>query len=81
LSKAAILSSRARVKAHVAVLLILSLHYNYVYVDEMYVCLMLDRIGLVESKIRLLIGTILEKNPLIKLAHVNPRAFAPLKEM
>jgi len=42
---------------------------------------MLDRVGLVESKIRLLIGTILEKNPLIKLAHVNPRAFAPLKEM
>jgi len=42
---------------------------------------LLHRVGLVESKIRLLIGTILEKNPLIKLAHVNPRAFAPLKEM
>jgi len=40
-----------------------------------------DRVGLVESKIRLLIGNILERNPLIKLAHVNPRAFAPLKEM
>jgi len=39
------------------------------------------RVGLVESKIRLLIGNILEKNPLIKLAHVNPRAFAPLKDM
>ena len=39
------------------------------------------RVGLVESKIRLLIGNILEKNPLIKLAHVNPRAFAPLKDV
>jgi len=47
---------------------------------QLCIYLWIGRVGLVEAKIRLLIGTILEKNPLIKLAHVNPRAFAPLKE-
>lgn len=37
------------------------------------------RIGLVESKIRILVGN-LEKNPYISLAHVNPESFGPLKE-
>jgi len=40
----------------------------------------IEWVGLVESKIRLLIGNILEKNPLIKLAHVNPETFPPLAE-
>ncbi|XP_003393427.1 poly(A) polymerase type 3 [Bombus terrestris] len=38
----------------------------------------LEWCGLVESKIRHLIGT-LERNPHITLAHVNPEAFPPLK--
>lgn len=37
------------------------------------------RIGLVESKIRLLVGN-LEKNQFISLAHVNPQSFGPLNE-
>jgi poly(A) polymerase len=41
----------------------------------------IEWVGLVESKIRLLIGNILEKNPLIRLAHVNPQAFPPLIEV
>jgi Poly(A) polymerase predicted RNA binding domain len=36
------------------------------------------RVGLIESKIRILIGS-LERNPEIKLAHVNPKAFEPVK--
>lgn len=36
-------------------------------------------VGLVESKIRILVGN-LERNPLIKLAHVNPDEFPPLSE-
>lgn len=34
------------------------------------------RVGLVESKIRILISN-LEKNPFIRLAHVNPSSFGP----
>lgn len=37
------------------------------------------RVGLVESKIRILVGN-LERNHLIKLAHINPDAFPPLTE-
>ncbi|XP_071963960.1 poly(A) polymerase beta-like [Antedon mediterranea] len=33
-------------------------------------------VGLVESKIRILIGN-LERNPVIKLAHVNPKSYVP----
>lgn len=36
-------------------------------------------VGLVESKIRILVGN-LERNPLIKLAHIDPDAFPPLSE-
>ena len=32
-----------------------------------------------ESKIRILVGN-LERNPFIKLAHVNPESFGPLTE-
>jgi len=39
----------------------------------------LEWVGLVESKIRILVGN-LEKNPYIKLAHVNPESFGPLNE-
>ncbi|XP_074650766.1 poly(A) polymerase beta-like [Tubulanus polymorphus] len=39
----------------------------------------LEWIGLVESKIRLLVGN-LERNPFIKLAHVNPESHGPLDE-
>ncbi|XP_077993622.1 poly(A) polymerase beta-like [Glandiceps talaboti] len=38
----------------------------------------LEWIGLVESKIRILTGN-LERNAYIKLAHVNPEAFTPMK--
>lgn len=39
----------------------------------------LEWVGLVESKIRILVGN-LERNPFIKLAHVNPESFGPLTE-
>ncbi|XP_070569664.1 poly(A) polymerase beta-like [Ptychodera flava] len=38
----------------------------------------LEWIGLVESKIRILTGN-LERSPFIKMAHVNPKAFSPVK--
>lgn len=38
-----------------------------------------SRVGLIESKIRILIGS-LERNAEIKLAHVNPKAFEPVRE-
>lgn len=38
----------------------------------------LEWCGLVEAKIRHLIGT-LERNPLITLAHINPEAYPPLQ--
>ena len=37
------------------------------------------RVGLVESKIRILVGN-LEKNEFITLAHVNPQSFPGPKE-
>ena len=37
------------------------------------------RVGLVESKIRKLVEN-LERNPFIKIAHVNPGSYGPLDE-
>lgn len=42
-------------------------------------CLLSFRVGLVESKIRILVGS-LEKNEFITLAHVNPQSFPAPKE-
>lgn len=39
----------------------------------------MSRVGLVESKIRILVGS-LEKNEFITLAHVNPQSFPAPKE-
>ena len=36
-----------------------------------------SRVGLVESKVRILVG-MLEKNQYVKLAHVNPTSYGPL---
>ena len=38
-----------------------------------------SRVGLIESKIRIFVGN-LEKNPLIRIAHVNPQAVPPICE-
>uniref|UniRef100_A0A8C4TFW9 polynucleotide adenylyltransferase n=1 Tax=Erpetoichthys calabaricus TaxID=27687 RepID=A0A8C4TFW9_ERPCA len=49
--------------------------YKYVYLFGFF----LHRVGLVESKIRILVGN-LEKNEFITLAHVNPQSFPGPKE-
>ncbi len=44
-----------------------------------YILMFSIRIGLVESKIRVLVGN-LERNEYITLAHVNPQSFPGSKE-
>jgi poly(A) polymerase len=43
------------------------------------VCVCVCRVGLVESKIRLLVGN-LERNPFVKLAHVSTESFGAVHE-
>lgn len=43
------------------------------------VAIFIFRVGLVESKIRILVGN-LERNPYVMLAHVNPQSYGPLGE-